>query len=59
MQTKVHNGKTWMLVLVIEERQGQTEDVVSYDLKVGMGPGKESYLLSNLAKAFVGLHFQK
>lgn len=27
MQTKVHNGKTWMLVEVSEEKQGQTQHV--------------------------------
>lgn len=25
MQTKVHNGKTWMPVEVSEEKQGQTQ----------------------------------
>lgn len=25
MQTKVYNGKTWMLVEVSEEKQGQTQ----------------------------------
>lgn len=27
MQTKVHNGKAWMLVQVNEEKQGQTQHV--------------------------------